>query len=241
MAGCTVNAVRRYGAGLLALTLLSFVAAAPVAGQNHRVTLPGEGKVELPKGKRSNDDQDVRRAMTKLAACVMRFAPKRIPAYLATFPGSDKAHDAGQRMTSGTICLQSGEMTLKERVLRGAVYELSYRQKFASQAPDLAAVGSIDYSQGEPITDRTSPHIALRLMADCAVRADGSDARALLLTSVATPEEKASFAALMPHVSACIPEGKTISFSQSVLRGLIAEVLYRLSTTVPTASSAGMS
>ncbi|HEX8215026.1 MAG TPA: hypothetical protein VF582_06090 [Allosphingosinicella sp.] len=70
--------------------------------------------------------------------------------------------------------------------------------------------------------------MALRSFADCVVRADPPASHKLLLTDIGAEREQAAFKALMPVFGNCLPRGNALTFSKPVLRGLIAEIAFRL-------------
>ena len=63
---------------------------------------------------------------------------------------------------------------------------------------------------------------------ECVVRVDVGGAKALLLTAPDSPEETARFGALRPALARCMPEGETLRFGRTALRGSIAINYYRL-------------
>lgn len=63
---------------------------------------------------------------------------------------------------------------------------------------------------------------------ECVVRANPDGVKQVLLAKVATPEERARLQALMPSLSGCMPQGRSLTFSPVVLRGSLAINYYRL-------------
>jgi len=68
----------------------------------------------------------------------------------------------------------------------------------------------------------------LSFYGECVVRNAPSDSKALILTVPDSPEEKARFDALRPAFAACLPEGTSLTFGRTALRGTIAINYYRL-------------
>ena len=123
-------------------------------------------------------------------------------------------------------------MRFNESLFRGGVYDVLYRKKFQYNAPvDFSATPAIDYSVGRDVETHgdTDSRIALRQIADCTVRKAPQESRALILSIVASKAEGAAFTQIVPSMSSCVFEGSKLSFSKSVLRGVIGEALYRLS------------
>jgi len=116
--------------------------------------------------------------------------------------------------------------------MRGALFEAAYDRAFGRSGPtDFKAVPAINYlaPYSAEISSEAANTIALAQFGDCVSRADGSNARKLMATSPESTAELAAISDLAPRFAACIPQGRTISFSRSVARGAIAEGLYRLS------------
>ena len=63
---------------------------------------------------------------------------------------------------------------------------------------------------------------------ECVVRVDPRGSKALLLAAPDSPEESQRFGALRPALARCMPEGSTLSFGRTTLRGTIAINYYRL-------------
>lgn len=182
----------------------------------------------IPRKDGKGDKPEIRKTMADFSRCLLDRASRTVPKYFAAFPMSQRASEIAQNLVDNNRCLFEGSMRMQDNILRGALYEAAYRRDYANRPlPPIAKSPQIDYVQGAKVDDKTGPQIALRLMADCIVRAAPEGSRALILSDLST--EKQAFTAVVPHIDACIPQGKTISFSPSILRGLIAETLYRLS------------
>jgi hypothetical protein len=116
-------------------------------------------------------------------------------------------------------------------VLRGSLYEELYRQDFG-KAPAIASFDDTP-SPAYPLS-KTRPQyaVAYRVAMDfgeCVVRAAPSEARALVLSPVATPAESEAIRAITPALGTCVDAGQSMELSRSVVRGAVAEALYRLS------------
>lgn len=76
--------------------------------------------------------------------------------------------------------------------------------------------------------EKQSTYAYLSLYGECVVRSDGGGAKALLLTGPDTPQEAAAFDRLRPVLAHCLPEGRTLKFGRTTLRGSLAINFYRL-------------
>ncbi|MBB6227439.1 hypothetical protein [Polymorphobacter multimanifer] len=122
-------------------------------------------------------------------------------------------------------------MSLKfqEELLRGAVFKAAYVQTHAKALPVLGAApdwASDVTDAGMPAEKRTL-HVGLRQLGNCILDAQPAAVHALLLADAGTAAEQEAFRELTPSIGPCIPDGVTLSFSRSVLAGLLAEVAKR--------------
>jgi hypothetical protein len=178
-----------------------------------------------------DDEQISQRTMNKYAGCLLRTFRKRALAFLRLPPASYEAMLAARKLATGW-CLREGALSFRFQLLRGGLYEALYEEQFErAGAAGLTAVPPVDYSGGNPtpLSDETAFAIALVQFADCVVRANPTASRALILSKVTSDEEKAAFASLTPHLGGCLVSGTQLKFSRPMLRGFVAEALYRLS------------
>jgi hypothetical protein len=117
-------------------------------------------------------------------------------------------------------------------VMRGLLYESLYRTDFGKQdrSGAIAAAAPIEYlAAGDGAVGSLGRNYrGLMLIGDCIVRSAPAQARVLVLSAVASRGEVTAIEALGPALGTCVPAGRKISFSTEVLRGMIAEPLYRL-------------
>jgi len=165
-----------------------------------------------------------------LATCLVRGSLTIANAYIAHgTPTMDSS--AYDRMLDAACLPQQGYPPLSPRLVRGAIYEALYDRDSANGAsatfenvPPLA----LPDGGADPALDG-----ALLRFGECIARAVPVDSRALLATQPASAEENAAIGTLTPHLSPCMQNGLTISFSPSILRGVVAEALYKLSHGAP--------
>jgi len=79
---------------------------------------------------------------------------------------------------------------------------------------------------------QTVAYAFLSKYGECVSRLNPGGAKALLLTAADSQEETARFGALRPALERCMPEGNTIRFGRTALRGSLAINYYRLSHAV---------
>lgn len=172
-----------------------------------------------------------RTVMADFGTCVARTHRRAAEAFLATFPFSASAAKAARRLVTGE-CLLEDEMVNSEAA-RGPLYEALYRTDFGNRAPaDLSKAPQLDYGshgdqpRGQPADVLTN----LRRFSDCAVRQNPGAARSLVLSGFGSAEETLAFLQLGSAMNACIVPGHSLNLKRPMLRSIIAETLYRLST-----------
>jgi hypothetical protein len=70
--------------------------------------------------------------------------------------------------------------------------------------------------------------IYLSNFGECVVRAGPLESYVLLMTKTGSAEEQKSFSSLMPALSSCMSEGRTLELNKATIRGTIALNYYRL-------------
>ena len=134
-------------------------------------------------------------------------------------------------------CLSGGDLRFNDVVLRGALFQALYESEFrADRALDFAAVASSGYRDlyGAEPSPAARSSIALVRFGECVARADPANLRALLFSLPGSPTEATLMNTLVPRFGACIPKGENIVFSKVVLKGALAEGMYRLSSAAAT-------
>lgn len=188
--------------------------------------------------------QDAARAtMEAFAACLVSRASGRA-ALLADVPVDSPRYE--QRFLSlvdleDEICLSSGDLSFSNSLFRGALFQALYDREFRGRGPtDFSGVTDTGYRQlyATPLSDTARTAIALEQFGECVSRADAAGVQMFLLQRPGAAKEKESIAVLMPKFGACIPKDNTIRFSPSILKGALAEGIYRLSMASRTSTGA---
>ena len=161
------------------------------------------------------------------AQCLVERDRRNVERGVALFPGSTLEISALSKLAVDD-CLRDGTLQFTGPLLRGALFIALYRRDYGRAVPELKP-DPVDFTLGAPaIPERGSDQqIGLRTFADCVVRADPVNARVVVIASVAGSRETQGYIALRPRFNACMPQGVSLTFSKSVLSGLIAEALYR--------------
>lgn len=135
-----------------------------------------------------------------------------------------------------------GTVTMKfdPILFRYGLFEARYRIEFGkSQPPSMIGLPPLDLDSefDLPITPDLRGTAALpplivflRQLGDCAMRYKTAEAHAFVLAKPYSDEEGVALQGLMPALGECMPEGQTLKFSRPMLRGTIAEALYKAAT-----------
>lgn len=183
---------------------------------------------------------DARVAVDLYAACLIEKNGYRIRPLLDQ-PVGDRRE--GERWLSvlKTGCLDKStvgpkyedavQMRFSPVVIRGAIFEALLAKDYAA-APKQETfddVSSISYAAQakQPSTSEAAYAVAMDI-GECSVRKAPALSYALLESDIATKGEMTATKALLPTLGACTPAGVTMEFSLSVIRGMIAEPMYRL-------------
>jgi hypothetical protein len=216
---------RHISIALVACVSCSTIANAQVTGSR---TAPKPA--EIPDSAKAAVQQ-ARQTTLQFVACTMQRDRLGVLNFLATFPGSPEARKMIPSLMRDD-CLSVGEMKFYESLYRWDAYDLLYRQSFGRSGP-------VDFSAASPFaspidldkaTAEARETVALAEMGDCVVRKSPAEARQLALSPVTTEAEVTAFNALMPSISACVPQNSTLTFSKNVLRGIVVQALYTLSS-----------
>ena len=125
-------------------------------------------------------------------------------------------------------CLSSGTIKFKAPAMRGALFAELYRRKYRAADPGLVAE-PVDFAANAGSDGVVQA--ALDTFADCVVRRDPADARAIVLRPIASKEQDKAFAAVYPHLGPCLAQGQQITLNKPTLENAFAEVLYREAAT----------
>lgn len=174
---------------------------------------------------------DGQRILNGFADCLVAKHRPMVEQYLAEAPDSRGARFRSRRL-EGTRCNASLLLAARDNQIRGALYEAMFLVDFRDAPPmDLRNAPAIpDTAEAAGASEWARTSSALLKYSDCIVRSDGAGTRAILAAEVGTAREAAAFRAVAPSLSRCLAEGQQIKFSRPLLRGFLAEALYRLSS-----------
>ena len=174
-----------------------------------------------------------RRIMAAYIHCLVNTSGFKLRRALELPVGDDNdSHEWNKLATSGCLAIE-GTLAFRSYLLRGGIYEVLYKQDFGKAVPidDFEGVPPVHYPFADADADAASEAARYRsamTIGDCAVRKAPRDARAVVLSEVATAAEAQAIQAFLPALSACVDQGSKFTLNRSVVRGLAAEALYRL-------------
>ncbi|MDQ2877963.1 MAG: hypothetical protein M3R41_02645 [Pseudomonadota bacterium] len=219
---------------LAILLMIAAVAPSCVEAQSQPGASPHTGSlIAAPPAASVNGTTktDARRAALAFSQCVLKRMPL-IGAGILTDPVGTEQYTTLVSKAASSECLEGGVILHMPQILmRAAFFEAAYIQQFRTGPVELKDSPIVDYRAG--YSDSLNPYvantIALAQFGDCVVRAGTSDARAMVLNLPGSYSENRAVAALIPKLAPCVPAGSKVEFSKPVLRGAIAEAIYRLS------------
>jgi hypothetical protein len=203
------------------------LAASPALAQNRESRSPSTNPGSFGGVSSGMDGQ---RILNGFADCAVVKHRPLVERYLAEPPESRGASFRAKRL-EGTPCNTSLLLLAADNQIRGALYEALFLVDFRA-APPMELRNAPPMAYGAPAagaSDWARTSSALLKYSDCIVRNDGAGVRAILSAEVGTAREVEAFRAVGASFSRCLAEGQQIKFSRPLLRGFLAEALYRLS------------
>ena len=123
-------------------------------------------------------------------------------------------------------------------VLRGAIAQVLYEEKFAARAP-VAKPTAVLRAYDWPKTGETAAQLAtIYSFADCFVAAQPAGVRQLVLTAPGSAEESAALRALSPNFASCLVKDVTFNTNRETMRAVLTESLHRWSVAQANAAPA---
>lgn len=131
-------------------------------------------------------------------------------------------------------CISNGQISFSRNVLRGAIFQSLYLRTYGKRplpsfAPDISTKYRDLYPASATDMDVEARQIlALEQFGECVSKADPETVRRLLLSTSNSSAEGEIFATLAPRFSGCIVAGENLTFSKLILKGALAEGMFRL-------------
>jgi hypothetical protein len=175
------------------------------------------------------------RMMLGFAECTVRSDRSRpkVDRFLRMSPSNPEFTKLGNEFIKDRCVPPStGSVTMKfdSLLFRYSLFEARYRIEFGKSPPpktdDLPPIdiaGEFD-PRGANLPDVV---VFLRKLGECSIRFLPAEAHAFVLALPYSDAEGVALQGLMPALGECMPEGQTLKFSRPMLRGAIAEALYK--------------
>jgi hypothetical protein len=212
---------------LAAIIVAASVAASPLAAQ-WTGTRAGPRPANVPDSNLNKADLS-RATMRSFAKCVIGVSRQRVIDYLDTFPGSKEALELANGL-SRDDCLVAAELRFSEELFRWSLYDELYNSNFRNH--DLAAIADIPETDFVGMTKGLNAEqyqvVAIWQLGECTVRAAPKVSQTLVWSPIGSDSEAAAIQEIVPIVSGCVNKDNEIKFSKAVLRGVMAEALYKL-------------
>jgi len=147
------------------------------------------------------------------------------------FSAGERQRAAGLLRDMGR-CVRLPGMSSSATLIRGAFAEAAVEARFpapqAARSPAVDSAPLLRVDLATTITDAPSL-VPAYAMAECTVRQHPELVRALLATEPTSTAAGAAMTALNPAFVACVTPGAQINVDGRMLRGMLAEILYRWS------------
>jgi hypothetical protein len=174
--------------------------------------------------------------MDDFARCMVSSRSRReqIERFLRTPPQGDEAGEIGRALaTPGCVPRFFGrtQIRFKAELFRASLYTALYQREFGRLgSPEVFAVLplNVDAEFDAPPAAIPTTVLFTRMLGDCVARADAAAVHALLLTRIDSKEEQPALDRVVPRLADCLPAGRQLKFSRTMLRGYLAEALYKL-------------
>lgn len=219
------------------MKIIALVAAVSAASLSFPAAAQETGRLRTHRSAEIDDSSrdGARRTMEAFTACVVSRQSGRVIALSGLRIDSDQYDRVYRNLfdNEGDECLSgSGSLSFSRALMRGGLFQALYAREFRGGGPtDFTGIASTGYRQiyeGE-LSPEVRSALALEQFGECVSRADAAGVQTLLRQGPGSAGERAAIQSLVPRFAGCIPRNETIRFSPSVLKGALAEGIYRLS------------
>ena len=183
-------------------------------------------------GRVAMDQKAAERAMRDFSKCVISSSKREAKAleFLKIPDGDPQQGVLGRAIAVGDCAQPGSQMRFSNDLFSRAVYTALYSKYFKNSAPEnLVFESGTDYSLEYVVT--TVPvdpkQIMFRTFADCTVQNDAVSAHKFALSEMHSKDEVVALPLVMTAMQSCLSKGSQLRFSRTVLKGLVAESLYK--------------
>jgi hypothetical protein len=222
------------GVSLALVAALALPGRANAQGGDYPTRIRPPGEPARAQSESTGRTDEARRVMNAFALCIARRNRRDVDHFLAQPMGAPSGRGLAPRLASSD-CLYNADLRFASTLFRGSLFEAIYQIDYGRRGlPNLATAPVISYGRVDApdLSAEERSHLALHDFADCVVRVRPDEVRTLVLSRVASREEGQALAGLNSALSGCLVVGAEVRFSRAVLRGFLAESLYRLTAAV---------
>ena len=190
-----------------------------------------------PKFDRVLTEARAREIMAEFAKCEVDVSPKRIAAAIVLPAGNDHEELDGSLKP---MCMekvhyddyyQDFALKMSDELYRGALFAELYRRHESAAASGTWGFPIPSLALGGPplltAPGEASTNFVMLVLSACLAKRKPDEIRAVVMEPESSDKQNAAFAALVPELGGCVPQGKTIKLTRAVLEAGIGEYLYR--------------
>jgi hypothetical protein len=207
---------------LFTATLILAVPAVPAMALQSRT--PDDGREQATQ-------KQAERTMRDFARCVVANKKREAKAveFLKLPDGDPHQFIQGNGIASSGCAPPGSQMRFQPDLFSRSIYAALYTKYYLKDPPaDLSAIAPADYQLEYKSTTAVSPQqLALRTFADCTVRGDVLAAHNFAISEIQSVAEKDTVPRVVAAMQQCLETGSTLKFSRTILKGLVAESLYK--------------
>jgi hypothetical protein len=197
-------------------------------------------QVDNNDGREAASRKEAERIMRDFAKCVVSTKSReaKAMAFLQLPDGDPQQSVQGSEIAMSGCAPPGSQMRFKPELFSRSIYTALYRKYYYKSVPaDFADLEPADYrleynSSSVPVL---TEQLALRTFADCTVRQNAAAAHQFAITEMQSNAEKEAVPAITASMQQCLNTGATLKFSRTILKGLIAESLYKFRRRQPAA------
>ena len=151
----------------------------------------------------------------------------QIAKYLRVPVGSELPRHIIAQLVTAKCLKGAGQMTMAPELFGRSLYAALYRRDFRKEPTEFARAVSYDAEFDAEFIPISDNQVHLREVGDCAASHNLSAAHRYVVARVWSAEEEAVLPEVVAALSKCFRDGEKIAFSHSMLKGILAESLYK--------------
>jgi len=181
-------------------------------------------RAEIPEDRTKEDTSRI--VMRDFARCTYAHYAKQVADGVMLEPGLE---GAALSNISTSDCLDSGMIKFPAPVMRGALFGELYRRHQQSTKPWALPVQALTLTEVPTINDSQSvrTNFLMLYLAQCIHQTAPEQMRQVVLQPVTSKGQEQAFAAIIPLLGDCLPQGMKVTLNRMTLESAFAEYLYR--------------